>query len=375
MGASAVQAWRNTLKARPPPLSKEDPYYPGNDRRYADLSEEQIPLSESLLDTMKRTIPLWEYKIKRDIAKGNNVLVVGHGNTLRGLLKVIDDVNDVEIQEVNLPRGIPAVYNFDSKLRPQPAGKKLSQLHTNAIFLEKPGLLQTAMKQQNKWKTMVPGLDEGQVRQQVARDQNTVDALEQLRAEQQAEIAITGAGEAALKAEPTMEIQASAGHERWDDDPSEFEDWDEFSGDDFGDRQSFFNWVPSASTSVSSQERADPSKFKEGDPVVVFIRHGRTPHNNLGCKCCHIFMVMIPQTATYSFTDSFKPSIYRMGGSTACSRRCRRCKTSWSRIEAAWLPFRRHVHELVGSCDSNRHVRPGRARFSLDSCCQIMATE
>jgi hypothetical protein len=300
---------------------------------------------------------------------------VGHGNTLRGLLKVIDDVNDVDIQEVNLPRGIPAVYNFDSKLRPQQAGKKLSQLHTNAIFLEKPGLLQKAMKQQNKWKTMVPGLDEGQVRQQVARDQNTVDALEQLRAEQQAEIAITGVGEAALKAELTEENPASAGHERWDDDPSEFEDWDEFSGDDFGDRQSFFNWAPSTYVSVSSQQRVDPSKFKEGDPVVVFIRHGRTPHNNLGRKCCRISMTMIPQSATDSLTDFFNSSIYRMGGSTACSRRCRRCQTSWSRIEAAWLPVRRHVHELVGSCDSNWHVRSGRARFSLDPSRQIMAIE
>ncbi|KAL3902393.1 MAG: hypothetical protein SGILL_010840, partial [Bacillariaceae sp.] len=230
MGASVVQAWRNSLKARPPPLSKNDPYYPGNDRRYEDLTEDQIPLTESLLDTMKRTVPLWEYKIKRDIANGNNVLVVGHGNTLRGLMKVIDDVSDVDIQEINLPRGIPVVYNFDKKLKPVPAGKKLSQVHTNAIFLEKPGLLETALRQQEKWKAMVPGLDADKVRSQVTRDQTMVDALEQLRAEQNAEIAIASS---AKGKGVTTEVKL---HERWDDDPSEFEDWDEFSDEDYGER-------------------------------------------------------------------------------------------------------------------------------------------
>ncbi|KAL3917558.1 MAG: hypothetical protein SGILL_004656 [Bacillariaceae sp.] len=275
MGASVVQAWRNSLKARPPPCTKEDPYYPGNDRRYDDLSEDQLPLTESLLDTMKRTIPLWEYKIKRDISNGNNVLVVGHGNTLRGLIKVIDDVSDVDIQEINLPRGIPVVYNFDKRLKPLPAGKKLSQIHTNAIFLEKPGLLEEALQQQDKWKAMVPGLDEEKVR---PRDQNMVDALEQLKAEQNAEIAITSPGGRPARGSGTTEIQL---HEAWDDDPSEFEDWDEFSDEDFGERigSSFFNWVPASSTQL---ETAMAPPFKDTDPVVVFIRHGRTPHNNLG---------------------------------------------------------------------------------------------
>jgi broad specificity phosphatase PhoE len=284
MGASVVQAWRNSLKARPPPLSKDDPFYPGNDRRYGDLREDQIPLSESLLDTMKRTIPLWEYKIKRDIAQGNNVLVVGHGNTLRGLVKAIDNVSDVEIQEVNLPRGIPVVYNFDKELQPQPASKKLSQLYTNAVFLEKPGLLEEALKQQDKWRAMVPGLDDDKIRPQVARDQTMVHALEQLRAEQRAEVAITGSGESSPEAgKENSSILYSHGHERWDDDPSEFEDWDEFSDSDFGDRHgySYFNWVQA----TDNREETIGPAFNENDPVVVFIRHGRTSHNNLGRTC------------------------------------------------------------------------------------------
>jgi 2,3-bisphosphoglycerate-dependent phosphoglycerate mutase len=277
MGASVVQAWRNSLKARPPPLTKDDPFYPGNDRRYADLTEDQIPLTESLLDTMKRTIPLWEYKIKRDIANGNNVLVVGHGNTLRGLMKVIDDVSDVDIQDINLPRGIPVVYNFDKRLKPLPAGRKLSQVHTNAIFLEKPGLLQEALRQQEKWKAVVPGLDEDKIQSRVTREQTMVAALEQLRAEQNAEIAI------ALSQEGSGVTTESKIHERWDDDPSEFEDWDEFSDEDFGESigSSFFRWVPASSASPVSAE-LEELPFKDTDPVVVFIRHGRTPHNNLG---------------------------------------------------------------------------------------------
>lgn len=104
-GTATVQAWRNSLKARPPPMKTTDPYYPGNDDRYSDLEPSQIPLSESLLDTMKRCVPLWEYKIRYDIQNGNNVLVVAHGNTLRGLVKAIDNIGDRDIEDVVIPAG------------------------------------------------------------------------------------------------------------------------------------------------------------------------------------------------------------------------------------------------------------------------------
>lgn len=71
-------------------MKKSDPYYPGNDPRYSDIAEEDIPLTESLLDCQERARPLWEYKIRKDIEKGNNVLVIAHTNTLRGLIKQID---------------------------------------------------------------------------------------------------------------------------------------------------------------------------------------------------------------------------------------------------------------------------------------------
>lgn len=120
-----VQAWRNSLKARPPPMKKQDEYYPGKDRRYEDLAEDQIPLTESLMDCMERgksrTLyasprrliplisyflhsgrPLWEYAIKKEIERGNTVLVVAHTNTLRGLMKHIDDIDGKEVEYVDV---------------------------------------------------------------------------------------------------------------------------------------------------------------------------------------------------------------------------------------------------------------------------------
>ena len=81
---------RRSLKARPPPIDCEHAYYPGKDSKYADLLPEQIPTSESLADCMSRTKPLWEFKIRRDLSRGKNVMVVAHANTIRGIVKIVD---------------------------------------------------------------------------------------------------------------------------------------------------------------------------------------------------------------------------------------------------------------------------------------------
>ena len=106
LGQELVQEWRGSLRSRPPPLEVDSPYYPGNERKYADLKRDQIPLTESLLDCMERTAPLWENKIKYELQRGRNVMVVAHANTLRGLVKTIDDIGDDEIQEVAIPTGM-----------------------------------------------------------------------------------------------------------------------------------------------------------------------------------------------------------------------------------------------------------------------------
>jgi 2,3-bisphosphoglycerate-dependent phosphoglycerate mutase len=105
LGAELVQEWRGSLKSRPPALKPSDPFWPGRDRKYADLSYDEIPLTESLSDCMERCLPIWQEKILFELRSGKNVLVVAHANTLRGLVKVIDNVSDDDIRDVAIPTG------------------------------------------------------------------------------------------------------------------------------------------------------------------------------------------------------------------------------------------------------------------------------
>jgi 2,3-bisphosphoglycerate-dependent phosphoglycerate mutase len=158
VGADVVQQWRGSYETRPPPLKKSDFYWPGRDRKYADLRDDQIPLGESLKDCMERTEPMWKDRIQREISLGRNVMVVAHANTLRGLVKTLDMIDDNDIQDVALPTGIPVIYKFDKDLRPI-AQDGPSQIHTNGVFLEKPGLLKEALKREEEYASNVPGYD------------------------------------------------------------------------------------------------------------------------------------------------------------------------------------------------------------------------
>ena len=154
LGAELVQEWRGSLKSRPPPLTPADRYYPGRDRSHADLTPDQIPLTESLLDCMDRTQKIWLDKISYELACGKNVMVVAHANTLRGLVKIIDNIGDEEIQSIAIPTGIPIIYKFDKNLNPIPPShdqKTVTQVYMNGCFLEKPGLLKQAIKREEEW--------------------------------------------------------------------------------------------------------------------------------------------------------------------------------------------------------------------------------
>ena len=156
LGAELVQSWRGSLKSRPPPVHIYDRHWPGRDRRYSDLNMDQIPYTESLLDCMERTKPAWEEKIKLELRMGRNVMVVAHANTLRGLVKLIDNIGDQEIQEVALPTGIPIVYKFDGNMTPVKPDEGLAQKHMTGIFMEKPGTLKEAIKREKEWLENVP---------------------------------------------------------------------------------------------------------------------------------------------------------------------------------------------------------------------------
>jgi len=117
-GEDQVKVWRRSYATPPPPLSPEDPRYPGRDRRYAGLSKDEIPLAESLKTTVDRFLPLWHGTIAPEIRAGRRAVIAAHGNSLRALVKHLDDVPEKEIVELNIPTGIPLVYELDAGLRP-----------------------------------------------------------------------------------------------------------------------------------------------------------------------------------------------------------------------------------------------------------------
>ncbi|NIR59621.1 MAG: 2,3-diphosphoglycerate-dependent phosphoglycerate mutase [Gammaproteobacteria bacterium] len=116
-GGEQVHRWRRGYAVRPPALDGGDPRHPRFDPRYRRLDASLLPSTESLEDTLRRVLPSWEQVIKPRVANGERVLVSAHGNSLRALIKELEDISDDDITEVNVPTGIPLVYEFDEQLR------------------------------------------------------------------------------------------------------------------------------------------------------------------------------------------------------------------------------------------------------------------
>ena len=117
-GREEVIRWRRSYDISPPPLSKDDERYPSKDPRYLSLKPEEIPLSESLKDVLSRFLPYWHGVIDPAIHEGKRVLIVAHGNSLRALVKFLDRISDEKIVELNIPTGIPLVYQLKDNLTP-----------------------------------------------------------------------------------------------------------------------------------------------------------------------------------------------------------------------------------------------------------------
>ena len=117
-GESQVNLWRRSYDVRPPALEVEDPRHPCHDPRYKLLLQEQLPASECLMDTVVRFLPCWHDCIAQELISGKRVLIVAHGNSLRALVKYLDNVSDTDIAAINIPTGIPLVYELDEELRP-----------------------------------------------------------------------------------------------------------------------------------------------------------------------------------------------------------------------------------------------------------------
>lgn len=116
-GEEQVHIWRRSYDTQPPSLEKTDERYPGKDIRYKNLTENELPLTECLKDTVARFVPYWENTIASSIKQGNKVLIAAHGNSLRALIKYLDNVPENEIVSLNIPTGVPLVYELDDNLK------------------------------------------------------------------------------------------------------------------------------------------------------------------------------------------------------------------------------------------------------------------
>ncbi len=117
-GDEQVLAWRRSYDTPPPELTPNDPRYAGSDPRYRGLAPNQVPLTECLKDTVARVLPYWNQSIAPDIRAGKRVLITAHGNSLRALVKYLDKVSDQDIVGLNIPTGVPLVYELDDALKP-----------------------------------------------------------------------------------------------------------------------------------------------------------------------------------------------------------------------------------------------------------------
>jgi len=117
-GDDQVLIWRRSYDVPPPPLEKSDERFPGHDPRYHDVPAEELPLTECLKDTVARVLPYWHEEIAPAVKRGEKVIVAAHGNTLRALVKYFDNLSEEEILALNIPTGVPLVYELDEDLKP-----------------------------------------------------------------------------------------------------------------------------------------------------------------------------------------------------------------------------------------------------------------
>ena len=117
-GEEQVLLWRRSTDVRPPALSKDDERYPGSDSKYSELKEEELPTTENLIDTIERVMVYWNSDIVKDLKAGKKVIIAAHGNSLRGLIKYLDNMTDEEVIKLELQTGNPICYELDENLKP-----------------------------------------------------------------------------------------------------------------------------------------------------------------------------------------------------------------------------------------------------------------
>jgi len=127
-GAEQVQIWRRAFATPPPPLAKDSEYHPSKEAKYKSLKPEEIPDTESLKDTIARVMPYWEETIAPDLKAGKTVFVAAHGNSIRAIVKYLEDIPDDVIPGLEIPTGTPLVYELDADLKPKPTDQAVEPL-------------------------------------------------------------------------------------------------------------------------------------------------------------------------------------------------------------------------------------------------------
>ena len=117
-GVEQVLLWRRSADVRPPELDEKDPRYPGNDPKYKELTKGELPKTENLIDTIKRVVEYWNSDIKPELQKGKKIIIAAHGNSLRGLIKYLDNMSDEDVIKLELQTGNPICYELDENLKP-----------------------------------------------------------------------------------------------------------------------------------------------------------------------------------------------------------------------------------------------------------------
>ena len=277
IGQEAVQAFRAGLHARPPAMDRDHHYFHGNERKYADLTEDEIPLTESLHDTMKRSLPLFNKKILPALRNGENVLIVAHGNSLRGIVKHIDGLSADEIQKVGIPNGIPLVYKFDKSMKP--IKQEDAEGPLSGEFLEKKGLLRNALQREAENYKFVPGYDRDKHLSSDINAGTVVTRLSKLEKERRffdnesdPRYVSVDSNEDERHSESSGAINAASTFDNYSGFPTTVESVYKPSP------QIQSKWPKNQGAFRLSRQLDAPS----AGPVVVIIRHGKTEFNKLG---------------------------------------------------------------------------------------------
>jgi 2,3-bisphosphoglycerate-dependent phosphoglycerate mutase len=268
LGEDLVQKWRAGLLEKPPPMTQDHVLWHGHERKYKGIDKKLLPSTESLQDTIDRTIPLWESQILPDLKAGRNVMIVAHANSLRGLIKHIDNIDTAGIQKVGIPNGIPLVYKFDINMKPLIQKKAVAPL--SGAYLEKRGLLREALAREEEHANYVESYDERTAKGYYNASPTTLLVKSLSKLDQQRKLLQLFA-EHNLMSNSATETHGRIAVSRLSDD----------------DYQSQVDMYSKVETNKEEAPAIGKTKKRltvadiEG-PLMIIIRHGKTEHNKLG---------------------------------------------------------------------------------------------